>query len=488
MKYALALGALAAAFASSGCASILESLSPSKKPPTCTDYESPTAFYGTAGEVGRLACYDPAVPGTFERQYAAFDEDGAQPLAAAILVLSCHANDACYEPDERGGPVAGVGYSAALYEVAKGLDVAEVERAVAKVAPSDELAAKFTARFADARRRLIDTVEGLDLPLKRIYVLPVQRARRRWAEERVAVAELVSRADEMLPQVRAAVEAGTVTDDQRLAIEALRASYVEECRRLGTRALVCLGRQVPRDATELLVRIAIAQDEPARQKQALALLTGVPDRSELAYELHAEVAAALVAERARYAEYRDAKGRGASARQLEKRFGTPLPRSTQGLIVDAGIKAPKFRKEFPRRSTGTPSGSDEQTVQRVTRRKGVALIQFESHVSGGERGVGCRDTNRVERVDRDGTVVYRRKCKRWVKSRVVYPQNPVLVPLDEAAGIRPGDRVAYAFLGPAKMYGDKKVIRVGRVLYVWKRDKAGHDRGQLVQLGPFRLE
>jgi hypothetical protein len=53
----------------------------------------------------------------------------------------------------------------------------------------------------------------------------------------------------------------------------------------------------------------------------------------------------------------------------------------------------------------------------------------------------CRDTNKVDRIERDGRVVYQQVCNK-ARARTVREKNaPITVPYEEARSLRPGEYV-----------------------------------------------
>jgi hypothetical protein len=85
--------------------------------------------------------------------------------------------------------------------------------------------------------------------------------------------------------------------------------------------------------------------------------------------------------------------------------------------------------------------------------------------------VGCRRTNRVLRVDGDGTVVYEEVRCRWVTNTYDKTEPEVVLPADEAAAVGVGYTVM--------MRVDSQTPRRG--FLVWAKNK----RGDVVWAGGF---
>ncbi len=56
----------------------------------------------------------------------------------------------------------------------------------------------------------------------------------------------------------------------------------------------------------------------------------------------------------------------------------------------------------------------------------------------------CKETGRLDRIEADGTLVYRKKCKQTGTKTIVSQEKPVTVPVGAANGIKPGSFVVIA--------------------------------------------
>ncbi|MEM6990524.1 MAG: hypothetical protein AAF721_08510, partial [Myxococcota bacterium] len=76
----------------------------------------------------------------------------------------------------------------------------------------------------------------------------------------------------------------------------------------------------------------------------------------------------------------------------------------------------------------------------------------------------CRDTNKVERIGSDGRVQYKQRCRRTGKT-IVHRRtfDPVVVPTPEAAGLKPGDKVA--------LWTVPGETKTGRVRWAHRKDR-----------------
>ncbi len=99
--------------------------------------------------------------------------------------------------------------------------------------------------------------------------------------------------------------------------------------------------------------------------------------------------------------------------------------------------------------------TQEGTVQTVERTRDRAIVRFKKEKVPLVEET-CRETNRIDRIDRDGKVVYRQDCMRAIKGTTLSSPEPAALALDDAAAIVPGSH-----LKVARRDGDVAVLLSG---------------------------
>ncbi len=108
-------------------------------------------------------------------------------------------------------------------------------------------------------------------------------------------------------------------------------------------------------------------------------------------------------------------------------------------------------------------------VQRIRKAKdGLRKIYFKKYTDTYQQAYHCKRTHRVERILRDGTLVYEEHCRYRKKTVTRESHKPVMARADELKAVKRGDTLAvYTFSdGPVrvdKVYRDKKIVQVGAV-------------------------
>ncbi len=412
---------------------------PAAAPSVGCDGAVPLERARTAEDAVRAIACRPVSARGYQMVYARFDEERPNPFLAAVVLASCHRSGACwYATGARGDVLPFLpGAAATRYELARSLDVDAVTSRVLSLRVPRAIQRRFMQRVQAARKHLLAVVPRLDVRWKRVYVAPVQKTRHRW---RAAGYELESqlRAWRALrDEVDGALANDTFNLSHRLRLEALRQQYVESCRLLGGTTVECLGQRVPREAAALIARVADALDDPLTAQTERALLHAVPDRSRLAYALHAAVADAMNDERARYAAYDAARKQAADPQALRDRFGDPPPLDLTGQPNGAGVAPPRSRPATVR----LPVRRHREVVQTIERDGDEATLILSSPES-------------------------RRRGR-------------VRVPLADAREIQRGEVVDILY-----RRADGAGVAAGRVVRVFGRDAGASN---LRQIGPYRL-
>jgi hypothetical protein len=141
----------------------------------------------------------------------------------------------------------------------------------------------------------------------------------------------------------------------------------------------------------------------------------------------------------------------AELKEMKSRF--PLRARDFG----AYVPSPAFGKT----STGyfvTGSG----VVDKVKKQGDTMTITFKKE-SWKQDVLSCKETNRIDRIDNDGKLVYRKICKKTGTETITSQEKPVTIPSAAGAGIKAGSFVVAA--------RDKKDSSKGLPRQVYKSKK-----------------
>jgi hypothetical protein len=133
------------------------------------------------------------------------------------------------------------------------------------------------------------------------------------------------------------------------------------------------------------------------------------------------------------------------------------------------LRARDFMPEAPRDGFGHASAgyfeSGQGVVARAKKKADTVEVSFKKE-SWNEPIYKCVETHRLDRIEADGTLVYRKKCRKTGSKKMSSQEKPITLPASAAAGIRPG-----SFLVVARSKKNSSEGLPRRVYASKKRDK-----------------
>jgi len=248
-------------------------------------------------------------------------------------------------------------------------------------------------------------------------------------------------------------------DQLALQLRSLRSEYAATCK------TTCIHDLFYLEVTRRLVLLHVAQQDPLGVVAEADLLddaesSHLPFSTALAQAQHErEKAASMARERHGKAEKSGLEGATKSAV-----VGEAAPLWISHDAVWDGIGTPSYRELVDAKAVH--SLSDE--IKSVKRSGTQAVVSFTVKKHEVEEPYACRRTNRVQRIQSDGTLDYEEHCKYRTKVVTEQPPPPVTVPAEEAGGLRPGELI--------QLWTTKDQARVGHVsrdgkLVQWRADR-----------------
>jgi len=410
----------------------------------------------------------------FDTLYARYDEEQADPVQAALVLVSCFGSGRCHSTEGQRYEIAlpfSYGATASRYHIAASLDQAALARAVGVLGLPADVEQAFLNATDAARTSIVATVDRWSAPYKAVFVEPITKVRARWSRDRKALAELHDRWRALRQELDEVMLDKRLTHDHLERLQRLREEHMQACRELEHAPSLreCLHGPIAQPATEYLVRGAIALRDRMTAEVEHHLLSSGPDGSDVRYHMNAAVEVTLHVAQQRHRDYLAARERGVNPELLARKFGASPPPDFDDFGNEVGLVPPQpadYEAEIL--GIGGSIHTDAGTVRRVTRSGDATTLAFESETESHTEYVNCRESNRVDRVTADGRIVYRQVCDEdRLKSRYQLPQ--IRLTTHDAERVRGGDTVGVVY--------DTKTRR-GRILGI-KRGKT------LVQLGPF---
>lgn len=388
-----------------------------------------------------------------------FDDRVADPVAAGLIAVECAFADHCARGrgtivDDRD-PLAIGSHHGTLGMIALYAEIADDARVRARLAELglDEVARDaFVGRIAAVRTAVAPELAAMS-EAQRGYAFDGPR---RLLGDR--------RADYARNQARHAaldrLAAGKATPEAIAAIEALRSDYAKACRKAGcrhdlfylaaTRALV-LHHVAAGDALGVALESELLDDPEAG---VLAFATALYEHQQ-AIERQASEA------RARERKADDA-GVGGAARKAVVGEALPLRIGTETIWPAAD--RPSWREVLG--ANDVVGFTDEVKAVKTVGDRSTISFTSKSHVV--HEPYACRRSNRVERIESDGTLRYEEHCRYRARTIVDPAREPIRVPAAEAAKLRKGEYVH------ALQRGDvARVVSVtrGDALVQWRADR-----------------
>lgn len=372
-------------------------------------------------------------------------------IEAAILVITCVGHGKCetrgpravYESDCISGHCTySPSKTADFAFYAERTTVDDVRRAVMSAEVPADVKTAFITRYEACRNHILQAVAALDSRRKAIYVDAIAAARKQRHDDDTVAAPFAVAADTLK---RIADEAllehrGTSTHLDRALT--LRAQFINACMKSGRSVVHCLSGQVSRPLTKLIVRLAVANDKLQLAAAENEVLMLAPSHEDPAVDIHLAVRAAMYAENERWAAWSEAKSKDIDPSVLARKFGTPLNLADEA--NEAGYSPPGVLEfssdiEAAAKRANVSLAEIARAIKRVDRKGKLTTISFVDIVTKSEEQVGCRETNKPDRVTASGDVIYREDCSNAKWLTVVHRDHvdPIVVSVDESARLTP---------------------------------------------------
>jgi len=449
--------------------------------PTNTHYASspaeptmgkqPNLAHDPADQILRLVCVerimsdaDEPERNTWVMQHFRFDELAFDHLAASMMLVQCLLAEACLDAphvprvpqrQEAQPPNVWQYYEAGMMRwYAEKLDLASVGARLAELPLPPQARDVYLQLVEKARTGVIAFTSTLTPEGKQLFVdLPVGVFTRR-AAEHARHGKLLGELALLTERVKTERGGAGVSDATVGRLAKLRVAYAQGCKTDCTRSPIFAA------ITKQLFWAHVSRGDGAAAKAESKLLDRLDPSA--AQEIAEAQAHAIDDARARVARVASARAQGVDADAARA--------TANGARLDLGDGRYVYRghRDFTIHweslvPDGKGIGQFEGKVAAVDRRGPVAMVRFQDLVSSWQEGTGCHETGRIDSIDRDGRINYRRQCtgSRTKSERRKVP--PVTMPASEAVGLVPGDELA-----GFSTFGDNQE-RVGARVWTVKR-------------------
>ena len=425
--------------------------------PAAPEGRQPRLDAGVPDQVHRLVCVDQirsttidAGRNSYTELHLRFDDLDFDHYKAALIVLSCGRAESCLaRPDrDRMEKRYQVGMS---YYYATNLDVGIVARFIAKHDIDDRAQKVFLAELEKAKNGIVAAVAKFPATERDVFVnVPAKIYAERLAY-RAKHEALYTRLDEVRSEAKA--HSGPAADGTIFALQRLRDEYLAQCGEPSC-SYDPLYLAVARD---LFFAHMSRKDNLAAAAEAKFLSRRRDDNAKSASEL------IYLAQYDLVRKHREAAG------QLQRARSQGMDASAASAVV-GGAEPYDFRgnsflwrykdEYIPNYYGMVPNSRSFRLVEGEIRRKvasgdGVQIVF--SDVVKQYKKYDCVDTNRISKIDRDGKVHYKQRCKSrgtGINRRAI---PPVVVPRAEAKAAKVGDTLhVLAKDGAGRIYVGKR--------------------------------
>jgi hypothetical protein len=393
-----------------------------------------------------------------------FDARRFDHTTAALILTMCNKDSSCIGPagpHSKRDPEYSHYAAGQLAFYAERVDPAAVERELKAAGISEGLRAHFLAELAKARAEVKRIVAEIPKVAAEVLVDIPLAVRKERAAEDARHAELYARFDGAAAKAKSLRETGP--DDATItALEDLRAEWVKAC---GDLACVDRGLGVL-IARELFFAHVARQDALGAQVERKLADPETP------------IEAALEIDR----RQREAMGSASETHRKQAALRDQGLDESTTRAATAGAQAYDFsgvrRWDFERVrrvqwAQLVPGGGEPYShggKLRAKKQKGTSTVLEFADIVDRYADEACRETNRVERIESDGRLVYGQKCRATGKTNVYRRKiDPIIVPAREAKALEIGDEVI-ALVGPGEPKPARIVSAVRKDVVVQRRD------------------
>lgn len=381
-----------------------------------------------------VTCMDQTGDGTIDASKAIiadhldFDDRHFDHLRAAVMVVDCADDPECSKERERD--ILGMmgGY-------AKRIDPAAADAAFGAAGAAKPLREAFAAKLAWSRATVEQRIAELDPRRRELWAEVPEQVWTERAEYYKQWSALYALLDPLLAAATTDAEPAALAETAA-RIRAVRGKYLDGCKVQG-----CLFTPLVLETTRALALLAVRRRDAS---EALAESALLDDDRLLTQDFSRAMLSALVPaaqrEAERWEKYSRAQGDGADAATLEAMFGKvpPIQITADGPAITWGTRGqPNITAAMDRSAVETAGGEVKST-----RRNGDHTVVVFADIVNKWDEEDCHDTNKIERIDSDGRIVYAQSCRKVGTHTERTKVSPIEVPVDEAAKLRAGDYVS----------------------------------------------
>jgi hypothetical protein len=239
------------------------------------------------------------------------------------------------------------------------------------------------------------------------------------------------------------------TADQKIAptvagLERLRSQFAARCG-----AIECRSMPLYAVASAELAQLHVLRGDTLRARveswhnaRSGGFVAGLSQAIRVAQEAY------VAGNKQALAKYKNAVEHGADAQTAAKLAGrTPQQDFDHDLLIEPETNLPDYSAALDDKADQRMA--DNAFVSSVRGAGKTRTIVFRKNKFTTDEEYGCKRTNRVIRIQSDGTLEYEENCKYRARTHIQDQHAPIEVPAAEAAHLRAGDLVVFASDGTA---------------------------------------
>jgi hypothetical protein len=218
----------------------------------------------------------------------------------------------------------------------------------------------------------------------------------------------------------------------------LRSEFFAACGTIECRAMPLYGHAT----TEIAQLYVLRNNALAARAESLVFAREGSYIAGFAEAVNAAQDARIDASNAAWEKYRTAKDSGNDDKTARRLAGdVPAQRVDLGLVTPLRTKMslPNYAAAIDK-GEATPGNA---TVDHVVAGGATRTIVFKTNRYEDNEEYDCQRTNRITRINSDGTLEYEENCKTRKVTRSQLQHAPLSVPAGEAVGIQQGDQVSF---------------------------------------------